>query len=438
MNFLAIPSFLGIAWMTFVLARVHDRNDSGRLRLWVGGLLLIVLEGLSRIVYYQTGLTPLTHKLAHVVALDAYFLAGIVFLRSSAGEHSRYATGRWYLLLTALPHILLLTCYGLALPQQWVYFGCALVGLIGAPLLAVAFRKALPEALAQALVWGIVLAGIFGSKRLGAYLSLSSVFAITALAFAFRLNRKSRGTWVVAASFAMWAMCFLVHPWIAEHRPAWALLLDQVWDLQRYLVTFGVLIYSLEERVATNEYAALHDGLTGLANRTLFESRLRSALARSRRRQTRVLLLSLDMSGFKQVNDTFGHPAGDALLKQVADRLGHATRESDTVARLGGDEFTVILEDVDSGLSHASRPDAVTVRCEALVQKMRSLIEDSPFPLPTREGDRPATLQVAIGAAIFPDDADSAEELYVLSDESMYRDKGRLREHEAVLSFFAS
>jgi len=434
-NFLAIPSFLGIAWMTLVLARVHDRNDSERLRLWVGGLLLIVLEGLSRIVYYQPGLPQLTHRVAHVVALVAYFLAGIVFLRSSAGKGSRYATGRWYLLLEALPYVALLTCYGLVMPQSWMYYACAVVGLVAAPLVALAFRKALPEALAQAVVWGIILAGLYSSRRLGIYLSLSAIYAITAFAFAFRLKKSSRGRWVVAASFAMWSICFLIHPWIAEHRAAWNPILDQVWDLQRYLVTFGVLIYSLEERVAMNEFAALHDALTSLANRTLFESRLRNALARGRRRQTRVLLLSLDMSGFKQVNDTFGHPAGDALLKQVAQRLGNATRETDTVARLGGDEFTVILEDVDNGLSNASRPDAVNVRCEALVQKVRGLIEDTPFQLPTREGDRPAALQVAIGTAIFPDDADTAEELYVVSDESMYRDKSRLRKHESVTSY---
>jgi diguanylate cyclase (GGDEF)-like protein len=209
-------------------------------------------------------------------------------------------------------------------------------------------------------------------------------------------------------------------------------MLDQVWDLQRYLVTFGVLIYSLEERVALNEFAALHDALTGVGNRTLFDSRLRTALARSRRRGSRVLLLTLDMSGFKQVNDTFGHPAGDALLKQVAERLRNATRETDTVARLGGDEFSVILEDIDGGLTRAARPDAMAVRCQALAQKLRGVIEDSPFLLPVPEGDRPAGLQVAVGTAIFPDDADTAEELYQRSDESMYQDKKRLCEAEAV------
>lgn len=438
MNYLAIPSFLGITWMTIVLARVHDPRDSNRLRLWVGGLLLITLEGIARILYYLPHAPVLTHRLAHVAALDAYFLAGVVFLRSSATSGSRNATGRWYLLLSSIPHIILLTLYGFYAPPHWPYFTVAVAGLVISPLVALKFRRTLVEALAQALVWGIVLVGLSQSLRLGAYLSLSSIYAITAFAFAFRLKHGTKGRWVVVASFAMWSMCFMVHPWIAEHRASWALILEQVWDLQRYLVTFGVLVYSLEERVAINEYAALHDALTSLANRTLFESRLRNALARSRRRETRVLLLSLDMSGFKQVNDTFGHVAGDALLKQVAQRLANATRETDTVARLGGDEFTVLFEDVDHGLSRATRPDAVAMRCEALIQKLRGLIEDKPFLLPTRDGECPASLQVAIGSAIYPDDTETAEMLYQLADESMYRDKKRMREAETPAASLVS
>lgn len=429
---LAIPSFLGILWMTVVLARVHDPRSSRRLRLWVMGLVLITLEGVARLLYYIPTFPLLAHRMAHVAALDAYFLAGVAFLRSSASEGSRNATGRWYLLLSSVPYLLLLSCYGMVVRPQGVYVDIAIFGLVGTPVLALLSRKKPIEAVVHSVIWAVVLAGLQGSPRLAAYLALSSIFAITAAAFAFRLDRKSRGRWVVAASFALWSMCFLIHPWVAEHRADWAPMLDMVWDLQRYLVTFGVLIYSLEERVAMNEFAALHDSLTGVGNRTLFESRLRNAVARSRRRGSRVLLLTLDMSGFKQVNDTYGHPAGDALLKQVAGRLKNATRETDTVARLGGDEFSVILEDVDGGLAKAARPDAVAVRCEALARKIRSVIEDSPFLLPTRYGERAAALQVAVGAAIFPDDADTIEDLYQRSDDSMYSDKKRLRETEPV------
>jgi diguanylate cyclase (GGDEF)-like protein len=86
------------------------------------------------------------------------------------------------------------------------------------------------------------------------------------------------------------------------------------------------------------------DGLTGLANRTLFESRLDLALARMKRKEGGLSVFFLDLNRFKQVNDTHGHAAGDRLLKEVAERLKRSVREYDTVARFGGDEFAVLIE----------------------------------------------------------------------------------------------
>jgi len=100
---------------------------------------------------------------------------------------------------------------------------------------------------------------------------------------------------------------------------------------------------TLEEQL---EYLAFHDGLTGLPNRALFLDRLRQALARTDRRDDSVALLFLDLDGFKKINDSLGHEAGDLLLRAVAKRLRTSVRLGDTVARLGGDEFTVLLEDV--------------------------------------------------------------------------------------------
>jgi diguanylate cyclase (GGDEF)-like protein/PAS domain S-box-containing protein len=97
-----------------------------------------------------------------------------------------------------------------------------------------------------------------------------------------------------------------------------------------------------QERI---QYLAHYDALTDLPNRVLFYDRLRQALSMARRAQSGLALLFLDLDGFKAVNDTMGHQAGDLLLKEVAERLQQCVRESDTVARLGGDEFTVILNE---------------------------------------------------------------------------------------------
>lgn len=100
---------------------------------------------------------------------------------------------------------------------------------------------------------------------------------------------------------------------------------------------------ALEARL---RHEALHDPLTGLANRALFVDRLEHALARARRTGARLAVLFVDLDDFKAVNDVSGHGAGDAVLRHVAGLLGRATREEDTVARLGGDEFAVLVDDV--------------------------------------------------------------------------------------------
>jgi diguanylate cyclase (GGDEF)-like protein len=92
---------------------------------------------------------------------------------------------------------------------------------------------------------------------------------------------------------------------------------------------------------------ATHDALTGLANRTLFRERLDAGLAASRAGESGVAVLILDLNKFKLVNDTLGHPVGDALLKAVATRLCACVRGEDMVARLGGDEFAVVVRTAD-------------------------------------------------------------------------------------------
>ena len=104
---------------------------------------------------------------------------------------------------------------------------------------------------------------------------------------------------------------------------------------------------ALERRL---EHQAFHDGLTGLPNRALFQDRVQQALARGRRHGTRCAVLFLDLDDFKTVNDSLGHAAGDAVLREIAARLDGAARASDSAARLGGDEFAVLLDGIDDEL----------------------------------------------------------------------------------------
>jgi diguanylate cyclase (GGDEF)-like protein/PAS domain S-box-containing protein len=151
-------------------------------------------------------------------------------------------------------------------------------------------------------------------------------------------------------------------------------------------------------------HEAYHDGLTGLASRTLFRERLQAALEVSERDDVAVLFLDLD--GFKEVNDSLGHAAGDQLLVQVADRLRESVRDGDTVARFGGDEFAVLVESV------TALADAETVA--------RRIIDavGRPFPIGRRELHVGASVGIASAA-----DAGDIEQLMRNADLAMYRAK---------------
>jgi two-component system cell cycle response regulator len=151
------------------------------------------------------------------------------------------------------------------------------------------------------------------------------------------------------------------------------------------------------------------DQLTGLANRTKFQERFSQALARSRRRGTRLAVMLVDLDDFKHINDTHGHDTGDSLLQEVSHRVQSVLREYDTVARLGGDEFAVLLSDVDD-------PSAIT----EIADRLRNALCK-----PVAIGGVELRATASIGIAVFPDDAMSAAELLTCADSAMYVAKRR-------------
>ena len=151
---------------------------------------------------------------------------------------------------------------------------------------------------------------------------------------------------------------------------------------------------------------ALHDELTGLPNRTLLGDRLKSAIAVAQRQDAALSLLMLDLNGFKGVNDTRGHHAGDLVLIEVARRLSGTLRESDTAARLGGDEFVLLL------------PATPLV---GATEAARALVDFIVAPI-TVEG-KPVTVGASIGIAVFPNHGRDADVLLAAADSAMYEAK---------------
>ncbi len=166
----------------------------------------------------------------------------------------------------------------------------------------------------------------------------------------------------------------------------------------------------VEERLAR---AALHDPLTGLPNRRLLTDRLVEALARSARSGSTVTVLFCDLDGFKAVNDTGGHAAGDAVLVAAGERIRAALREHDTVARVGGDEFVVVLEGWPSPAMPGDH-DEQTAAAHAVAQRLRTALAE-----PVKVNDRQYRVTVSIGMAQARP-GDDADQLLRDADGAMY------------------
>ena len=166
---------------------------------------------------------------------------------------------------------------------------------------------------------------------------------------------------------------------------------------------------------AAIRHKALHDPLTGLANRELFYERLAMAIARSKRNGHYAALAMIDLDKFKPVNDEYGHPAGDAVLRKVSEIFQRSVRETDIVARLGGDEFAIIFDGV-------SRLADISLPLDRILNRLAT---------PISVGDIPIRIGASIGVALYPLDAGGVDELEKAADDALLQAKqaGKNRYH---------
>ncbi len=181
---------------------------------------------------------------------------------------------------------------------------------------------------------------------------------------------------------------------------------DEANQIKNFVGLFSDITQAKEQQ-QNLERMAYHDPLTQLPNRALLSDRLQQALARAERSGELLAVCCLDLDGFKPVNDTLGHEAGDYLLVQLAVRMSACLRDSDTVARLGGDEFAVLL----CGLQNADE-------CVQTLERLLSVIK-TPYSI----GDKSVTVSSSIGYTIFPDDGCEPDTLLRHADHAMYQAK---------------
>lgn len=176
------------------------------------------------------------------------------------------------------------------------------------------------------------------------------------------------------------------------------------WAVLKHRVKSVVAKVIAERKV---QLLAYRDTLTGLPNRLLFADRLEQAVVRSERSKTSMALMLIDIDDFKLVNDSFGHDAGDKLIKAVADLISKSLRRADTIARLGGDEFAVIIEGIDGP------EDAISI-----ADNLTTILEHN-----VRLDDQETYTSASIGIAVYPEDGKDARTLLKNADTAMFRAK---------------
>lgn len=406
MNYAFLPDLSALTILIVILLIMRRRHPHEQADIWILGLLITLVESSAHIFYAKQGLPS---HLLHVIVLNCYLLAGVVFTWDARIHPTPVRVRIAYLALNTLPLLAINTLYGFYVNKPAPYYAAVAAGLIIAVASSLYLRRTLLVTVLHLGGWlAIAFLVNHGQYREAVYWSLCGVYAVAARKYQQRLPRESTGRLAILTGFSIWALCFFIHPFIVTYR-AYADIASHVWNMQKTLITIGMILVMLEEQVSSNQWLALHDHLTGLPNRRSFESHLTAALAHCRRANDHLALLVLDLDGFKKINDTLGHQAGDQILCGVAKNLREDLPASNTLARLGGDEFTLIAPDI----KNVQVLDELLNTIQTSVQRP-ILVDGQPF-----------IMTISLGIAIYPDDAEEANRLISIADQRMYTLKHR-------------
>ena len=406
MNFAFLPDLSALTILIVILLVLRRRHPQQGADVWLFGLFFTLVEAVAHTFYAPTGAPA---RALHVLVLDCYLLSGLIFTWASGNERLPRRTRFLFLALNGLPLLAIDTLYGLHVNAPAAYMPAIAAGLVLGLLSSLLLRRNPWLAAGYVLGWvGIGLLVRRGELREAIYWSLSCVYLIAGLNFQHRLPRRSTGRLAIVTGFCIWALCFMLHPWVVHYRD-YADIASHVWNMQKSLISIGMLLVMLERQVAHNEWLALHDELTGLPNRRLFEDRMGAALRLCREQRRTLAICLLDLDGFKQINDRFGHEAGDEVLRQLARNLTHTLEPSRTLARLGGDEF-VLIAALDNGGRELDQ--LTTGICHAIEKPIEVDGED-------------LIVRASLGISIYPKDAEDATRLLRIADQRMYLIKQR-------------
>ena len=411
MDWSRLPDILAVGLLALAFASVARQNYTRSSGIWLTGWLVILLHFAA---FLFLPAPRMWGQAASFIGITSLAWAGLLFMWAAVPYRQEKST-RWMLRVLFASNAIAIGALQVG-NSAWAMRCAAILLGVGPLAVALGFMRRFRHRLRWSVVilyLGLAIFILAMQRRPdGADLALNAILFTVywgcTVHFWFMYRRATAGAFITISGFLLWALVFVVAPLMAAYFPA-VHVESEVWNLPKFVVGIGMILLLLEEQIEHNKHLALHDVLTGLPNRRLFQDRLSLTLERARRTGTRAALLVLDLDRFKQVNDTMGHHVGDLLLQHVAKLFRGRVRRSDTVARTGGDEFSVILD----GPTHAA--EALHVG-----RTLQELLKD-----PMVLEDRQVTIGASFGMAVFPDDAADMEALCIMSDLRMYENKRR-------------
>lgn len=410
LHYSALPYLIAFAALAVVFRSMMRHHVVEKLDFWLRGWLLLLLHFLAQLLSIGEGAWRTGIATVSVLSL---VLAGIVFIR--AASQIDLLTVKPSSVTTCVVALIAFCTLALWNVTSTVpyYAAIATLAISGIVLsYQVRSKRSLADnifSFSYILLLPLLLAGLVyqGQMAYGIDATLSWLYLLAGIRYWQRFEQKTTGVLTAAIGFVATSATFLISETIQQSYAPDMEIDTAIRSVPKLVIAFGVLLTFLEEEIEHTEHLALHDPLTGLPNRRLLVDRLGNMLERAERNHLRAAVLMIDLNGFKQINDTYGHAIGDEFLREAAIRLGTQVRKADTLARSGGDEFTVLISDI-------MQPDGA----EILAQK---LLEELDRPVAVR--DLQLRVSASIGIALYPEDGLTANDLCHKADADMYQAK---------------